>query len=212
MKFEHYLKKLEGSEEYKKFRRKYKDEYLCAGFFVLDFEGGKDVHQIDYRLPNGKIATFFLDGDIKLKISEQAVKKDLPKVGGKINTDIEALKGIVEDEMKNRTVTEKIRKMIAILHTLDNRPVWNLQCILDGLGILLVHIDDSDQTVLKFERHSLMDLIKQVPGQISTPAGKTDEEKAPKASMEELKKLQEKIEEAIKKSKKGKKKILKKKK
>src|SRR3989344_5984533 len=115
MKFEHYLKKLEQSSEFKKFRRKYTDEYLCAGFFVLDFETGQNMHQIDYALPNGKIATFVLDKEVKCKISEQALKKKLPKINPEIRTDLEELKGIVEDEMKNRTVTEKMRKMIAIL-------------------------------------------------------------------------------------------------
>ena len=67
------------------------------------------------------------------------------------------------DEMKNRIVTEKIRKIIAILHVIDKKPVWNLQCILDGLSLLNVHIDDEDGTILKFEKHSLLDLVKSAP-------------------------------------------------
>jgi len=163
MKFEHYIKKLQESEEYKKFSKKYKKEYLCAGFFVLDYETGKNMHQIDYCLPNGKIATFFLDDGVKLKISKQTIKKELPEIKAEIKTDLDALKGIVEDEMKNRTVTEKIKKIIAILHIMDNKVIWNLQCILDGLTLLNVHVDDTDKTVLKFEKHSLMELIKSAP-------------------------------------------------
>lgn len=164
MKFEHYLARLHESPEYKKFKSKNKRSKLCAGFFVLDFETGKNMHQIDYFLPNGKIATFILDEGVKCKISEQSLKKELPELKGEIKTDLDALKGIVEDEMKNRTVTESIRKIIAILHILGDKRVWNLQCILDGLSILNVHVDDSDQTVLKFEKHSLLDMIKTIPG------------------------------------------------
>lgn len=193
MKFEHYLKKLYESQEYKKFRKKYKDEYLCAGFFVLDFETGQDLHQIDYLLPNNKVATFFLDKGVKMKISDQTLKKELPKIKPKAKTDLDALKGIIEDEMKNRTVTEKIRKMIAILHIMDDKLIWNIQCILDGLGILLVHVDDSDQTVLKFEKHSLMELIK--PMSTGLEIIPKSEEKG-KVTIKELEKLQEMLKAA----------------
>ena len=161
MKFEHYLKRVEDSEEFKKFIQKNKKAYLCAGFFILDFETGKNTYQIDYALPNGKIATFMLDEGVKLKISEQAIKKKLPGLPAETKIDLEALKGIVEDEMKNKTVTEKIKKIIAVLHIIDGKPVWNLQCILEGLSMLNVHIDDLDKTILKFEKHSLLELLKQ---------------------------------------------------
>jgi len=162
MKFEHYLKKLHESKEFKNFKSKHKKSYLCAGFFVLDYETGKNMHQLDYYMPNNKVATFILEEGVKSKISEQALKKKLPEIKGEIKTDLDALKGIVEDEMKNRTVTENVKKIIAILHILDGKLVWNLQCILGGLNMLNVHVDDSDKTVLKFEKHSLMDMVKKM--------------------------------------------------
>ena len=161
MKFEHYLKKVEEHKNFKEFKEKNPNAYLCAGFFILDYESGKNMHQIDYFLPQKKVATFYLDNDIKMKISEQCIKKKLPAIKTNPKTDLEALKGIVEDEMKNRIVTDKVRKMVAILHIDDNKLIWNLQVILDGLNILLVHVDDSDQNILKFEKHSLMELMKK---------------------------------------------------
>lgn len=218
MKFEHYLKKLHESKEYKKFISKHKKSHLCAGFFVLDYETGRDMHQLDYILPNGKIATFFLDEGVKMKISEQTLKKELPELKSEIKTDIDALKGIVEDEMKNRTVTEKIKKVIAILHILDGKAVWNLQCILDGLSLLNVHVNDADKSILKFEKHSLMEFIKpalssmqgQMPSQmqVQMPGAERTEGK-PEISQEDIKAIQEKIEkvkeELKEKSGKGKK-------
>lgn len=163
MKFSHYLSRVEESKEFKDFRKKNKKAHLCAGFFVLDFETGKNMHQVDYCLPNRRIATFILDEGVNFKISEQAIKKELPEISKNAELDLDALKGIVEDEMKNHTVTEQVKKIIAILHVLDNKLVWNLQCILSGLEILNIHIDDSDGSILKFEKHSLLEMIKTLP-------------------------------------------------
>jgi len=206
MKFEHYLNKLHESKEFKKFKQKNPKAYLAAGFFVLDLETDKHLHQIDYFLPNKKIATFLLDGGMKVKISDQAIKKKLPEIKEKPKTDIDSLKGIVEDEMKNRSITERIRKIIAILHVMDNKLIWNLQCILDGLSILLVHIDDSDQSILKFERHSLMELIRAVPSLETT---QPVEEKR-KISKDEIKKIKEMLSSLKEKSEESKGKVKKK--
>lgn len=209
MKFDHYLKKVEESREFKKFRKSHKKSHLCAGFFVLDLETGKDMHQLDYYLPNGKVATFSLDGGVKIKISEQAIKKRLPKIKGEIKTDLDALKGIVEDEMKNRTVTEAIKKIIAVVYISEDKPEWKLQCILNGLGLLNVHINDSDQKILKFEKISMLDLIRPASSLMMLPKdGKQEGEKKEegKAKDEEtIKKLEKDIEKQLKQPKKQKK-------
>jgi len=202
MKFLHYKKRVEESEEFKKFKSKNKGSYLAAGFFVLDFETGKDMHQVDYALPNGKVATFIADEGIKMKISDKTLKKELPEIKAKIKTDIDTLRGIVEDEMKNRTVTEKIKKIIAVLHILDGKVVWNLQCVLDGMSLLNVHVDDSDQSILKFEKHSLMDLIKSAPPGLGMqkPQGETGAGMK-KLDEKDLKKLEEELNKLAKKKK-----------
>jgi len=143
-----FFKKVEGSKEFSEFKKKNPRAYLCAGFFVLDFETGEHVRQIDYVLPNKKIATFTLNNGVKIKISEQPIKKKLLEIKTKPKTDIDALYGIVEDEMKNQMVTDKIKKIIAVLHIMDGKLIWNLQCILDGLNIVQVHVNDSDQSIL----------------------------------------------------------------
>ena len=167
MKISHYIKRVEESKEFEKFKKKNPSAYLCAGFFVYDFETGNEMHQIDYAISNNKIATFNLDDGIKFKVSKQALKKEIPELKGKTKTDLDALKGIVEDEMKNRTVTDKIKKIIMVYHILDDKPIWNLQCITDGMGIISVHIDDTDQSILKFEKFSMMDMIKKLPSSMA---------------------------------------------
>ena len=191
---------LERSLIFQKFKQEHPESFLCAGFFILDYETDKHSHQVDYLLPNGRIATFNLDEGINLKISDKTLKKEkskLPEITNSANIDLDMLKGIVEDEMKNRVVTDKIKKIIAILHIMDNKLVWNLQCLLDGLGILNVHVDDSDKSVLKFEKHSMMDLIKVIPNQLS--GKKEGNAKATeKIDTKNIKELEEQINKKLK--------------
>ncbi len=161
MKFSHYLKRLEESSEFRDFKEKHKNSYLCAGFFVLDFETHKNMHQIDFALPNGKIATCILEEGVKINISKQALKKKLPEIKDEVKTDIDALKGIVDDEMKNHTVTQNIKKIIAVVQNLDGKNIWSLSCITDGLGLIQVHLDDATENILKFEKRSLFDFVKK---------------------------------------------------
>lgn len=173
MKFEHYFKKVLESESYKNLKQKNPGVYLCTGFFVLDFETGKDIHQLDFIIGKKKVATFSLDNGVKMNLSTLPMSKKLPEIKGEcIKTDILALKGIVEDEMKNRTVTDKIKKIIALLQVIDGKIVWNLNCITDNLNVLQVHVDDTDQTVLKFMKYSIMDFVKTVPKQPGPVMGK----------------------------------------
>ena len=161
MKFKHYIKRVEKTREFKKFKKEHKDSYLCAGFFVLDLEHGKNMEQLDYYLGNGKIATAMLDKGVKIKISEQPIKKKLFSLDKEVRTDLEAIPGIVHDEMINRSITEEIKKIIAIVYLSEGKVVWNLQCILNGLILLHVNVDDSNQSILMFEKFSLMDLIRK---------------------------------------------------
>ena len=164
MKIDHYFKRIEESKEFKEFKKKNPKAYLCAGFFVLHYEQGKNAHQMDFCLPNGKIATFILEEGIKMNISESPfkVKAKLEEIPSTAKLDLDALKGIVEDEMKNRTVTESVKKIIAVLQILDGRLVWNLNCIAGGLNIIQVHVDDVDGNILKFEKHSIMEFMKKM--------------------------------------------------
>lgn len=190
MNFQFYLEKAEGSEEFKKFKKENSDAYLCAGFFVLCYsedEKGKDVHNLDYYLPKqNKMATFDLD-NMQLKISEieklkkasegkedrdkeneeagkNKDKKEKPEEikSEDVKVDLEAIKGIAEDEMKNRTVTDKLNKIIAIVQKQDGKIIWNLNCLAVGFGIIRVHVADEDSSILKFEKLNLMDFMKRV--------------------------------------------------
>ncbi len=169
MKFSEYKQKVESSEEFKKFKQENPDSYLCAGFFVFDYETKDNKKQaVDYSIKDGEIATFDIATDennqekIIKKISEKAIKKSkIKEIKETAKTDLEALKEIVEDEMKNKMITGNIKKMIIVLQMLNNDLIWNIQAILSGMEIINIHIDDSDKSVLKFEKFSLRDIIRK---------------------------------------------------
>ena len=164
MKIQPYIDKLNNSNEYKKFIEKNPNAYFSAGFFVIDFEENKNIHQIDYFIPDTKkMMTFVLDSDkVETKESEASNDKKPDKITEKINIDLDTLKRIVEDEMKNNTVTKKIQKIIAVLYKLDGKVIWNLNCITTDMGIIKIHIADDDHSVLKFDKVNIFDVIKKI--------------------------------------------------
>lgn len=163
MKIQPYIDKLNNSKEFHTFQEKNPGAYFAAGFFVLDFETNKNLHQIDFYNPTDKkMITFTLDGDIEEKDSEAANTIIPNKINSQIDLDLDILKGLVEDEMKNQTITTKLQKIIAIIQNLDGKLVWNLNCITTDMGIIKVHIDDNSHSILKFEKVNLFDVVKKL--------------------------------------------------
>jgi len=163
MKVNEFITQLEGSKEFANFKSKNPNAPLCAGFFVLDLGRGKSTYQLDYYLPNKKVETFDIDGKKVLrKTSQQGLKKKPQKIDGEINIDLDMLKGLVQDEMKNRGVTEKVTKIIAVLQKIGKENVWLLNCMTNGMNIIKVHIADKDESILEFEKFSLLDIMKVV--------------------------------------------------
>ena len=161
MKIQPYIEKLNNSKEFKEFVRKNPNSYFSAGFFVLDFINKKSMHQIDYFIPEkNKIQTFILDDNEIISKESETVNEKIPKkIGSNINLDLDILKGLVEDEMKNRTITNKIQKIIAVIENINGKLIWNLNCITNDMGVMKVHIDDNDHSILEFEKINLFDVM-----------------------------------------------------
>jgi len=199
MKIQPYVEKLNGSSECKSFLEKNPDAYVVAGFFILDFEGGENIHQIDYYVPKEKkVAAFNLDGKINVQMMKMLNTKKVPeKLDIKTKVDLDALQGILEDEMKNRGISEEIKKIIAVLQTVKGKKIWNLNCVLSGMEILRAHVEDKSKTVLKMERVSLVDIMKHIPGgrglQIPEMSSLTGEEQEDKKEdiAEKIKKIED---------------------
>lgn len=192
MKIQPYIDKLEKSKEYKDFHKSNKDAFLTAGFFVLDFENKKNVHQLDFYLPKEhQVAAFTLDHGVILQKMKLMNEKVPGKLSFQVKTDLDELHGILEDEMKNRNITEEVKKIIAVLQNVDGKTLWNLNCVLSGMEILRAHVDDETQSVLKMEKFSMMDIMKKVPGNALQAMAKGAKEKVGK---EDLKKELVKLE------------------
>ncbi|MFH1585985.1 MAG: hypothetical protein ABIB79_04415 [archaeon] len=202
MKIKPYVEKLEQSDDYKNFRIKYPESFLVAGFFILDFETKANVHQIDFYLPKeNKIAAFTLDAGVQLQLLE-LVKKETKapeKMDIETNIDLDELSGILADEMKNKGMSEEIKKIIAVVQNVDGKRIWNLNCVLSGMEILKSHVEDESKTVLKMEKTSFMEIMKHMPQQAMPPQVQGPPSKEDAA--QQIKKLDE-LEKAIEKEKK----------
>src|SRR3989338_5379020 len=148
MKLKPYVEKLEQREDYRNFKIKYPDAFMVAGFFVLDLEAGMNVHQIDFYFPKEKkIAAFTLDEGVQIQILDMISKDgELPKkLDLETNIDLDALEGILADEMHNRGISEEIKKIIAVVQNIEGKKIWNLNCVLTGMEILKSHVEDESK-------------------------------------------------------------------
>lgn len=194
MKIKPYIEKLESSKMYQQFENEHKDAFLVAGFFVLDFETGQKLHQIDYYVPSeNKVAAFTLDKKVEMQLLALLDKKMPEQLDIRTNIDLEALKGVIEDEMKNRGITEDVKKMIVVLQQIKGKRIWNVSCILSGMDLLRSHVDDESKTILKMEKTSMMDFIKKMP-----MLGPTPKRQMTNKEMEEKINELDKIKEALK--------------
>jgi len=164
MKFKELLEKVESSSEFKDFIGKYPDAELCAGFFIMDFLSNDNKETLDYKIGE-KVFTFnvkedkiFVDED---KLVDEPGRPSLVKIDKEINVEVDELKSIVGTRALDEGIGAKINKIIAVLQKYDEKQIWNLTCMLDGLIILNVHVDALNGDVLKFERKSMMDLIRK---------------------------------------------------
>lgn len=212
MKIAPYVNKLSDSSVFKDFVKEHKDAFMIAGFFVIDLESNHNIHQIDYYVPGKKkIAAFTLDRQVTMQMLDMMNMKVPEKLDIRTEIDLDQIYGILEDEMKNRNITAEIKKIIAILQNIDGKKIWNLSCVLSGMGILNAHVEDSSRTVLKMEKKSLMDFIQKVnpadlkmPGSSNANTGAEDAQaiqKPDKKQIEEQIKKLDQLEAAIEKEK-----------
>lgn len=193
MKIQPYVHKLNNSDVYKSFQNQNKDAFLVAGFFVIDFESGKNVHQIDYFVPSKKkFAAFTLDNKVIMQLFNMMDKKSPEPLDMEVKIDLDALKGILQDEMKNRNITSSIKKMIAVVQNVKGKKVWSVNCILSGMDIVKAHIEDDSKTVLKLEKASLFDYLQKIPGMQPQTQEKPTKEDLDK-KIEQLDKLKEEL-------------------
>ncbi len=202
MKFKLFMDKLEKSKEYQQFKKEYPDNFLIAGFFVIDLEAGQNIHQLDFYIPSKKkVAAFNMDGKVNMQMLSLMGQKVPEKLDSNTNIDLDAIAGILGDEMHNRGISEEIKKIVAVLQSSEGKKIWNLNCVLTGMEILKSKIEDDSKSILKVEKSSLMDIMKRVPAQtMQTPKTKKevkDEVKRLEALQSEISKERERLKKAM---------------
>jgi len=162
------IERLESSSEFKEFSKKNPKAFLSSGFFVFDFEAGKNLQQLNYFIPSEKkIAVFSVsESGVEEKTStlfdeEGKEKFHELKLKG-LKADIDSVEEEVMEKLKKEKVSAKLSKIIAVLQPKDdgNGILWNLTCILEGLLILRIFIDAKTGKIIKFEKAGLMDFVK----------------------------------------------------
>jgi len=93
--------------------------------------------------------------------------------------------------MKNRSITESVKKCVAVIQMVNGKKLWVLNCVLSGMEILKAHVDDESKTVLKMEKSSMLDYVKKIPGQQSAVPKLSKEDLA--KQIEQLDKLKEQL-------------------
>jgi len=161
------LEILESSEEFNKFKKDHPKREMCAGFFIIDFFGNDNKRSIDFKCED-KIFTCSLRDDDSVKIQEDKLVEakdikfpELQEINPEIKIDAEEAIGITKTRTLDEGISAKYNKAIAVLQKHENKQVWNLTCMLDGLIILHSLIDAETGEIIKFERKSVMDLIKK---------------------------------------------------
>jgi len=206
------LETIEKSPEFQDFKKKNKNAELTAGFMVLDLVKNTGDYSLDYLVGKQKIASFTLPaGKKEISLREDEIldktKKLVPLNIKKVNTGIDKVQHIIQEEMKINSVDKKMEKMIAVLHEdSEGKTVWNLTCICQGLIIISALIDAEKGKLLKFDKKGLFDFVipmkmqpgMQMPGMPMQGMAGMAEMMAPEEEPEEQ-------EETGKKGKKGKK-------
>ena len=160
MNFKEALSKLEKSSAFKDFKKKNPSAYLCAGFFIKDYESGSDVSQIDFQ-SDKDIATFIIDRDVSVKTEKPMKPEKIPELKANIKVDLDDVEKLIKKEAEKLKISQNVKKIIAILQMHENRVIWNITNILETFIVLTMQIDAIDGGILKSEKSSLFDFFKK---------------------------------------------------
>ncbi len=161
------LQKIESSTIFQNFKQQYPDAQFIAGFFILDFLSNDNKNSLDYKT-DSKIFTFNLypNNDITIQEDKLIDIPNTPKLTSiknipEIKIELNDLKGIAGTSALDNGVSAKFHKIIAVFQNHENKLVWNLTCMLEQLIILHILIDPETGEIIKFERKSMMDMVKK---------------------------------------------------
>jgi hypothetical protein len=166
--FKETLDAIKKSDEFKEFKKKNPKAEICGGFFILDYVSNDNKTSIDYLLGES-VFSFTLKDSGKVYLDENRYDHlpDDPKfpklipIDPNISIELDDLKSIAGTKKLDEGISAKFNKIIAVLQSKDGKSIWNLTCMMEELIILNILIDAKTGEIIKFERKSMMDLIKR---------------------------------------------------
>ncbi|MEK6935272.1 MAG: hypothetical protein AABW67_00635 [Nanoarchaeota archaeon] len=166
MDFKTTFKTITNSDVFLDFKKKYQNAELVAGFFILDFlNNNNNQKSLDYK-KGENIYTFSINERKEISLTEDKLIEDntkppLTKISSDIIIDLDEIPSIAEQQAEKYNIKSKFQKIIAVLQIYDNKQVWNLTCILEGLIILNILIDSETEEIVKFDRKSMADFVRK---------------------------------------------------
>lgn len=158
-----FLEKLQTSQEFKEFKEKYIDCYLCSAFFVIDLENKipENKYHFDFYVPsNKKTFSFELENEIKLIELEMRDEKVLEEISLDFSFDFDEIKELILNEMVKNNINNKIQKLIFSLQRQAGKDILLGTIFLSGLALLRANISISDKKIIEFEKKSFLDMMK----------------------------------------------------
>ena len=174
--FQQVLRRIEGSDEFKNFKKEFEDSFICSAFFVVDFESQSETKQLDYYIPSKEeIASFLLDIDSRIKLSIDDIFQKDNRILKKISTEFKIgfedavdiakehldIENIKQEKETGTKGNEEINKVIAVMQKINESQIWNLTCMIGGTNMFLIHIDSDTGKILKKEKVNIMNFIRR---------------------------------------------------
>lgn len=156
------LDNLEGSEEFRRWKKEHAESYL-AHIFRMDNRDGEDLCLVGYYNSDDTITSFEINGkDIILKSCEEIFKKDSSAVKmlemDKVSLDFDQIKSIAEEFREEKYKNELPSKKIFILQNIDLGQIWNVTIVTLTFNTLNLKIDANTGEVIEHNLTSLMQM------------------------------------------------------
>ncbi len=143
---------LHTSKEFKTFKKKSPNSYLCAGFMIIE-QLKKVPWQIDYYCPDKKTITTF-------SVGKKVEAKETNKISASgdpikelnlenIDVDFEHALKIIDSLLTKKYPDEKASKVITVLQHMKEAEVWNITYITQRFNILNVRINAEDGQIIE---------------------------------------------------------------
>ena len=161
------LKKLEESNDFKKWHQKNKNTYLSYVFKIPQEMSSEEWQFGFYNKKKDKITTFIISGnDIKSRPEEEIFKKEDMKVEGiqldKVKLAFDSAIGKADEFQQKNFPKDKSVKTIAILQNMPKLGnVWNITYVTEAFNTLNMKIDAATGKILEHKLSSIFSFRKE---------------------------------------------------